>query len=406
VVTILLSAGDQSGEAHAAALVTALRRRLPDARFLGLGGERMRAAGVEIVVEQRELAVGGVIELIPELGRIARAWRRMTRALAESRPELVVLVDSGGFNLPFARHVRRRSRARILYFIAPQVWAWRPGRVAKLAARADRITVCLPFEREPFAAAGVAVDYAGHPLVDAFAQARRDEPAGASTGASAGESTRSRRARIRRALGLPADAFVLGLFPGSRRSELGRYAPLFLEAFVRLRDARPGGAPMVAVIGLAAGFDEGDVRRVAPGLFARAGESLRCIATGDGSLFDALDLALTKPGTITLEATLRGCPMVVVGRAHPFTAWLIRRSARVANVALPNLLVGREIVPELLQRAATPAAIASALEALLEAPARERQRAGLAEAAQRLGPPGAIEAAAARVEEMLGTARA
>ena len=175
--TILFSAGDLSGEMHAAALVRALRARLPAARFVGLGGERMRAAGVEIVVDRRELAVGGIVELLPELGRIVRAWRRMIRTLAECDPALVVLVDSGGFNLPFARQVRRRTRAPILYFIAPQVWAWRPGRLRKLAARADRIVVCLPFERDHHAAHGVAVEHPGHPIVDAWASARQGEPA-------------------------------------------------------------------------------------------------------------------------------------------------------------------------------------------------------------------------------------
>ena len=406
MVTILLSAGDLSGEAHAAALVEALRKRLPGTRFVGLGGEKMRAAGVEIVVDQRELAVGGIVELIPELGRIARAWRRLTRALAEIRPDLVVLVDSGGFNLPFAGHVRRTSDARILYFIAPQVWAWRPGRIGRLAARADCITVCLPFERDHHAQAGVAVDYYGHPVVDAFATARRAEPV-ATTSAE-------RRRRVRRELELPQDAPLLGIFPGSRRSEFARYLPLELAGFLRWREQSAQFAGAVAVIGLAAGLTEADARRAAREAFARAPESIRCVATGNGALFDALDLALTKPGTITLEAALRGCPMVVVGRVHPLTAWLVRRSVRVARVALPNLLVGEEVVPELLQQDATPDRIAAALAALFEGPARERQLAGLAVAVERLGPPGAIEGTAALVEQMvekrmearLGSARA
>ncbi len=393
MVTILLSAGDLSGEVHAAALVEAIRARLPGARFVGLGGEKMRAAGVEIVVDQRELAVGGIVELIPELGRIARAWRRLTRSLEATRPELVVLVDSGGFNLPFAGRVKRTSDARILYFIAPQVWAWRPGRIKRLAARADRITVCLPFERDHYAQLGVTVDYYGHPVVDAFAKARRAEPSGTTPA--------ERRRGVRRALGLPQDVPLLGIFPGSRRSEFARYLPLELEAFERWRERNERFSAAVAVIGIAAGLTEADARRAARDSFERAPESIRCVATGDGALFDALDLALTKPGTITLEAALRACPMVVVGRVHPLTAWLVRRSVRVERVALPNLLMGEEIVPELLQARATPDRIAAALEPLFEGPARERQLAGLAAAAERLGPPGAIEGTAALVEKMV-----
>jgi len=398
VVTILLSAGDQSGEAHAAALVRVLRARLPDVRFVGLGGALMRAAGVEIIVDQRELAVGGLFELIPELGRIVGAWRRLSRALAETRPELVVLVDSGGFNLPFAGRVKRTTGANILYFIAPQVWAWRPGRIRRLAARADRITVGLPFERDYHASQGVRVDYYGHPLVDAFAKLRAE--------ARPGELPAERRARVRGALGLPVDSSLLGIFPGSRRSELKRHLALQLEAFERLRARSPRYASATAVVGLAPGFTQADVRREAPVAFARSSESIRCIATGRGELFDALDLALTKPGTVTLESALHACPMVVVGRAHPLTAWLVRRSLRVGQIALPNLLVGEAIVPELLQEAATPDRIADALEALFDGPLRERQLAGLRLAVERLGPPGAIEGTADLVEEMLGSARA
>ncbi len=398
MVTILLSAGDLSGEAHAAALVTAVRARLPGARFVGMGGAKMRAAGVEITVDQSELAVGGIFELIPELGRIVRAWLRLSRTLENTQPELVVLVDSGGFNLPFARRVKRTTRARILYFIAPQVWAWRPGRIRRLAARADRIVVCLPFERAYHASQGVAVDYHGHPLVDAFARARAAD--------RAMEDPRERRARVRRELGLPLDVPLLGIFPGSRRSELARHLPLQLEAFERLRERSPRLAQTVALVGLAPGFTQADAHRAAPAHFARAADSIRCVDTREGELFDALDVALTKPGTITLEAALRGCPMVVVGRVHPLTGWLLRRSLRIGQVALPNLLVGEGIVPELLQAAATPDRIAAELEAIFVGPARERQLAGLARAVLQLGPAGAIEKTARLVEEMIGSPRA
>lgn len=402
--TILLSAGDVSGEMHAAALVRALSARRPGTRFVGLGGERMRAAGVELVVEQGALAVGGIVELLPELGRIVRAWSRLGRALRETEPELVVLVDSGGFNLPFARRVRRDSRAKILYFIAPQVWAWRPHRLTQLAARADRIVVCLPFEREHYAAHGVPVEFFGHPIVDAWTNARRDDPPD--------EPTDARRARIRRRLELPSEGLLLGIFPGSRRSELARHLPLQLEAYRRLRASAVRFAGMTAVIGRAPGLSEAELRRIAGPLGEGeaggegGGGAIRIVETGEGRLLDALDVALTKPGTITLEATLSGCPMVVVGRVHPLTAWLARRSAQIESVALPNLLAEAPFVPELLQSDATPERIAAALAPLFDGPERARQQAGLARVSARLGPPGAIERTASLVEEMLASPRA
>lgn len=400
--TILLSAGDVSGEMHAAALVRALAARRPATRFVGLGGERMRAAGVELVVDPRALAVGGIVELLPELGRIVGAWRRLGRALRETEPALVMLVDSGGFNLPFARRVRRESRAKILYFIAPQVWAWRPHRLRQLADRADRIVVCLPFEREHHAARGVAVEYFGHPIVDAWTSVRRSDPPG--------ESASERQARVRRLLDLPREGSLLGIFPGSRRSELARHLPLQLEAFRRLRASAPRFSTMTAVIGRAPGLTEAELRRIAgplgEGEASGGAGAIRFVETGDGRLLDALDVALTKPGTITLEATLSGCPMVVVGRVHPITAWLARRSAQVESVALPNLLAVVPFVPELLQADATPERIAAALAPLFDGPERTRQRAGLARVAERLGPPGAIERTASLVEEMLASPRA
>lgn len=396
--TILVSAPDLSGEGHAAALVRQLRAQRPELRFVGLGGDRMRAAGVELAVERDALAVGGIAELLPELGRIAGAWRRMTRLLAETAPDLVVLVDAGGFNLPFAAHVRRHSRARILYFIAPQTWAWRTGRLRRLAAHTDRIVVCLPFERAHHARHGIAVEHFGHPLVDAWAEACRGFPPG--------ESRVARRSRMRDRLGLAERATVIGLFPGSRRNEIARHLPLALEAFARLRARGGSFGDAVALVGLAPGTSAAWLRRVAGPQLARAGDRVRIVENRDGSLFDALDLALVKPGTVTLEAALHDCPMVVFARAHPVSAWLLARRLKIGSLALPNLIAEEPFVPELLQSEATPERIAEAAAALCTEPELARQRAGLARVVQALGPPGAIEATARLVEEMLASARA
>ena len=166
--SVLISAGDASGELHAAALAEELRRREPGVRLFGLGGPAMEKAGVELIVPQHELAVGGLVEVLVDLPRIVKAWRRMTRALVESRPDLVILVDSPDFNLPFAKRARKLG-VPVLYYVSPQVWAWRRGRIRRIAARVDRLAVIFPFEPAVYAGTGLAVDFVGHPLLDRLA---------------------------------------------------------------------------------------------------------------------------------------------------------------------------------------------------------------------------------------------
>jgi len=164
MTTLLLSAGDASGELHTAAFVEAFRRRVPEAHLLGLGGTAMEKAGVELVVDQRELAIGA-LGVLGDARRIFSAWRRMNRALQTSGADLVVLVDSPDFNIPLARRARKAG-IPVLYFISPQVWAWRRRRIGKIARRVDRMAVIFPFEKEVYAASGLQVDFVGHPLVD------------------------------------------------------------------------------------------------------------------------------------------------------------------------------------------------------------------------------------------------
>ena len=385
--TILVSAGDLSGERHAADLVEAIRVKHPDARFVGMGGTAMAAVGVELIVDQRELAVGGIFETFTSLTRVVRAWREMTRCLRERNPDLVILVDSGGFNLPFARRVRKRSRARIFYYVAPQVWAWREHRLRKLAERTDRIAVILPFEREFYAARGVEVDFVGHPILDQSAKALSAPPA-----------ERRRRARAR--IGIEEGALVLGLFPGSRRSEVGQHLELLIESFRILRRARPG---LQAVIPRAPTLDATEFAARLAAVAGDAEDSIHHVGGDTPDALDAVDVAIAKPGTITLELMMRGCPMVVTGRAHPWTARIVRRSLRAAYLSLPNLLMGKEIVPERIQEDARPDRVAAAVEPLFEGDERTRQIEALVEARDRLGPHGAARLGAQIVEDLLGS---
>lgn len=409
MATILLSAGDASGEAHAAELVRALRVRMPETRFVGLGGTEMAAAGVELVADQRALAIGGFVEIATSVRRIVRAWRAMMRALREMKPDLVVLIDSGGFNLPLARQIRARSDAQVLYYIAPQVWAWRAGRLHKLAARTDRIAVLFPFERDFYLDRGVEADLVGHPILDT----RVAKPLAFDT-----------RVRARSTLGIEAKSPLLGILPGSRRNEVVRHLPLQLAAFARLRDREPALADLEAIIGLAPSLDPDWIRALAretgvPGPIR--------FEPGGQRLLDAIDVAVAKPGKVTAELMLRERPMVVIGRAHPLTAWAARRAVEMPWLSLPNLILGEAIVPELLQGDATPDRIAGALAPLFgresvesrsSGPPREPSLGGASSslagrkqieafrrARARLGEPGATTRVVGLVEEMLGTAR-
>jgi lipid-A-disaccharide synthase len=413
MTTILLSAGDASGEAHAAELVRELRKRMPEIRLVGLGGAKMEAAGVELIADQSALAIGGLFEIAGSLGRIVRVWRAMTRALREVQPELVVLIDSGGFNLPFARHVKARSKARVLYFIAPQLWAWRAGRLRKLVARTDRIVVLLPFELDFYRTRGAEVQFFGHPILDREVAAPVVPEA---------------RAQARKQFGIESPVPLLGILPGSRRNEVSRHLPLQLAAFARLREQVPGLAELEAIVGLAPSLDADWVRSLAQ----RTGIAgpIR-FEPGNQTLLDAIDVAVVKPGTVTVELMLRERPMVVVGHVHPLTAAILRRALEVPWLSMPNLLAGEEIVTELMQADATPDRIAAALAplfpdrsldaAVADAPghsktlgpplaegcsaddARRAQIEALRRARTRLGLPGATARVAELVEEMLGT---
>jgi lipid-A-disaccharide synthase len=391
--TILVSAGDVSGEAHAAELVRAIRQRRPDTRFVGMGGAEMSAAGVELVVDQRELAVGGILEVATSLGRLFRSFWRMLACVRREKPDLIVLVDSGGFHLPLAWLVKRIVSAPILYYVPPQVWAWRSHRLEKLASRADRIAVILPFEREYYAERGVDVDFVGHPVLDRIQRVGSRRAQQGSSEAPGDEGPRSR-------LGLDPEIPVLALLPGSRRNELERHLPLQLEAFRRLRAGRP---TLRAIVALATSLEADAVEAI----LSRAGPDLSglvdVVRGQTEAVIDAADVALAKPGTITVELMLRGCPMVVIGRVHPWTAWIVRRSIGLDWLSMPNLVAGEEIVPELMQEDATPDRIAAALAPLFEGPERIRQIEGLARTSRRLGEPGAAQRTSAIVEEMLAT---
>lgn len=358
--TIFLSAGEPSGDLHGAAVARALRQRWPSARLLGLAGPRMRAEGVEPVVDFERLAVMGFVEVLRHLPFFVRLLRRAERILQERGVDLVVPIDYPGFNLRFARRASGRG-IPVLYYIAPQVWAWHRSRAAKLASTADRLAVILPFEEEVFRAYGADVRFVGHPL------ALRPGPV-------------QDREAFCAALGLDPARRILALFPGSRLQEVQRHLSVFREAAGRVVDARWHLQPVIA---RSPDVDEA----------AYAGSEYP-MTTDGRSLLAHAHAALVKSGTTTLETALAGVPMVIAYRTHPATFWLARRLVRVEHVGLVNLVANRRIAPELLQGEATPRALAAALLPLVdEGPARAAALQGVGEVQAALRPEGTATAA-------------
>jgi lipid-A-disaccharide synthase len=348
--TIFLAAGEQSGDLHGAELARELKRRIPDVRLYGLGGSLMAAEGVELLADLERLAVLGFAEVVRHLPDLVKLRREVRRFLVEQDIDLLVPIDYPGFNLPLARHARR-SGIRVLYYIAPQVWAWHESRARKLGRDADLVCVVLPFEVERLERWGVNTRFVGHPLLD------RD-----STTAP---------------LDAEPDRLRVGIFPGSRVQEVRRLLPTFLEAGRILSDHLPHLELQVAR---------------ARDLPASVYENL-----GDAGLVDAATVmrsagaAITKSGTITLQLALAGVPMVVGYRVSPLTYAIARRLVRVDHIALVNLVAGRRVVPEFIQSEATASAIAAQVLPLVDRDTRERlaQVEDLKEVRDRLGTPGA-----------------
>lgn len=365
---IFVSAGEPSGDLHGAGVVRALRERYPDATIEALGGPGMAQAGARVRYPMEGLAAFGVVEIVSKLGAHWRLLRSLRQDFRAGRYDLVILIDYPGFHLRVAE-AARAAGTKVLYYIAPQLWAWRPERARRLAAAVDRLAVVLPFEQPFFGRLGLRSDYVGHPLVD-----RSPSPT---------------RAAARESLGIPPGSTVLGLFPGSRGQEIRRLWGPFRDAAAQL--LRESRCDRVIV----AGTEWGEYSD--PG----AAEIVR----GDPArLLAAADAALVKSGTTTLEAALAGTPMAVAYKVHPLTYRVFQRLRTVQWVSLVNLVAEREVVPELLQDRAEAGALAEALRPLLDPldPRTVAQHEGFALVRRRLGQPGATTRVVALAGELLG----
>ncbi|MGH7474731.1 MAG: lipid-A-disaccharide synthase [Longimicrobiales bacterium] len=350
--TILIAAGEPSGDLHGGAIATALRRRYPDATLFGIGGSAMAAAGVELSAGLDRLSVMGFAEVVRHLPYFTGLLRRLSADMKRRATDLVIPIDYPGFNLRLARRARNAG-IPVLYYIAPQVWAWHRKRAQQLAELADWLVVAFPFEEAVFRNVGARVSYFGHPLMDVVV-----EPEAVSS--------------LARELGVQDGERVLALFPGSRAQELAQHLTLFAAAADRVAARHPEVRPVIAA---------------AAGLPEAAYHGVRYPRTSDGrALLRLARAALVKSGTSTVEAALADTPMVVAYRTHPLTYWLARRLVQVEHIGMVNLVAGQRLVPELVQQAATTASLAAAIEPLLEDGAeRTRVLEGLARVRRALG---------------------
>lgn len=375
----MLSAGEASGDLHGAVLCRALRELEPGVRLVGMGGAHMAAAGMEVIVDPTGQAAVGTSEALGRIPALYRAYRALVKRLRLERPGALVLIDFPEFNLRLARRARRAG-VPVVYFIPPQLWAWRRGRVRQMARRVSRVLAVFPFEPALYEQARVPVEFVGHPLLDVLPlDLTRDE--------------------ARRRLGADPGHSLIGLLPGSRREEVERLLPPMLEAAGRL--AADDGRRRF-VLGLAPTVPREQVQ--AHLLRAAGGPAVDLVSGRTYEVMAAADALLIGSGTATLEAALLGAPMVVCYRVSRTTEIIARLLARVQWIGLPNLVSGRAVVPELIQKDVTGARLAAEASRLLDNPViATAQRAAFKELRARLGEPGVGRRAARAV---LATARA
>ncbi len=366
---VMMIAGEASGDLHGGGVVRELKRKVPYADIFGVGGDNMKREGMDLCYHIAGLSVMGLVEVVRHLATIRRVQVGLEALLRDRRPDVVVLIDYPGFNLRFARIVKRYG-IPVLYYISPQVWAWNASRVRRMKTLVDRMKVVFPFEVEVYEREGIDVEFVGHPIVEQI------------------DSTLSREDFLAKT-GLSEGGKILGLFPGSRTQELDHVLPIILESGRRLQDAH---GMQVAV-------------SVAPNLERTVVESQISdsanIALVHGMTYELMryaDVAIVTSGTATLETAWFTTPMIVVYRTSPVTFWIGRMLVDIPYIGLVNIVAGKKIVPELIQRRLTVEHVVDATNRILLDPEYEQgMRKELSVIKERLGSPGASQRVAESV---------
>ncbi|MCW5203081.1 lipid-A-disaccharide synthase [Desulfobulbus sp. US4] len=379
---IMIVAGEASGDMHGARLVEAMQAMQPDFSFSGIGGKELTAAGVEMLFDASKLAVVGITEVLSHLGDILAARKALIRRMQGDKPALLILIDYPDFNLLLAAKAKKMG-IPVFYYVSPQVWAWRSGRVKKIDRLTDRIGVILPFEKDFYAARGVEVDFVGHPLKDTV---RRDKVA------SKEDFLRTHN------LSIDPETRIIGLLPGSRTKEIRSLLPDFLAA-ARILVRREHSRKWLFLLPRASTISEELLLENGLAAYGEDGEDrldIHVLTDNRYDLMAACDAVVAASGTVTLELAILGIPTLTTYRLSPRTYQLGRLLIRhIRHFSLVNLIAGQEVIPELLQDTVTPAAIAEHLQAMVEESTyRKKLIQGLAEVAEKLGPPGCAQRAA------------
>ena len=371
---LLLSCGEASGDLYAGALVEALRRRDPTIDVFGLGGERFAAAGGRLIEDFHGLSVTGLTEALSVIPRSFRTMKRLERAAREQRPDALVVIDYPDFNFRLMSRVKRLG-IPVIYYISPQLWAWRSGRIRQMKRHVDCVLPIFPFEPAIYQREGMDVRFVGHPLIDLAKPAL------------------SREAFLAK-LRLDPSKPVMALLPGSRTNELTRLAPVMAQA-----------VPSIAAQVSGVQFIVARAPNLADGLFEPFGIAsvpIRIVDTQTDDVLNASDAVITASGTATVQTSLYAKPMVVLYQLSPMTYRLGIRLAKVDMYAMVNLIAGRRIVVELIQDACTPEAVArEGVRLLSDRPYRDAMAAALEDVRRQLGGPGASDRAAAAVLDVI-----
>ena len=376
---ILLVAGEVSGDLHGSHLVEAIHRIDPEIQFFGVGGEGLKRVGMRLLHHSQSLSVVGITEVFVKLRSILKALRTLKRSLEREKPDLVILIDFPDFNLRLARIVHRKG-IPILYYISPQVWAWRPGRVKLIARLVKKMVVLFPFEVPLYEAAGVDVEWVGHPLLDIVRPTLSKEMAFQQFGLDPGRRT-------------------IGLLPGSRIHEIERLLPSLLASAQLLQKEIPD---LQFVIPLAPGVSRAT-------LSSRMNSISVPVTVVEGFTYDVMNLCellITASGTATLEAAILGKPMIIIYKVSFSTYWIGRALVRVNHIGLPNLVAEKEIALELIQKDVNPQRIVEEAFRILRDPLLSRKMTeSMGEVRHKLGEPGAAERAGRIICSMLREAK-